>query len=107
MVYEEVVEAVRKTFENSDARNIFEHIAVEVDIVGEVSGAFYIEVAERFATVEPYNYYDHDVLVKASARTIVDIAEGRLNVRDAINDGLVDCSGDIRKLNICLDKLKF
>lgn len=107
MTYEEVVESVRKTFEKSDARNVFEHVAIEVDIVGEAAGAFYIEVAQRFATVEPYNYYDHDGLVKASAQTLVDIAEGRLGVKEAIDKGCLEYSGDIRKLNMCLEKLKF
>ncbi len=45
VTYEQIVQKVRKTFENADAREIFEHVAIEVDIVGEGAGAFYFEVA--------------------------------------------------------------
>ena len=60
VTYEQIVKKVRKTFENADAREIFELVAIEVDIVGEGAGAFYFEVAERACVVEPYNYYNND-----------------------------------------------
>ena len=39
ITYEQIVKKVRKTFENADAREVFEHVAIEVDIVGEGAGA--------------------------------------------------------------------
>ena len=45
MTYEELVLRVRDVYENADAREVFEHIAVQVNVEGEAAGAFYLEVA--------------------------------------------------------------
>ncbi len=106
VTYERIVEAVRNTFENADAREIFEHIAIEVDIVGEGAGAFYIEVAERACTVEPYNYYNHDGRIIATADVILKLAARKMTVRDAWYKGLFQYEGSEVKFNLLLDKLK-
>ena len=40
MTYEEVVRIARDAYEDADARNIFEHIDVQVNVTGEGSGIF-------------------------------------------------------------------
>ena len=55
MTYEELVLRVRDVYENADAREVFEHIAVQVNVEGEAAGAFYLEVADRQVCVEPYD----------------------------------------------------
>ena len=40
-----IIYFVRKTFENADARNVFEHVAIQINVVGEGEGIFYFEVA--------------------------------------------------------------
>ena len=106
ITYEDIVEKVRKTFENADAREIFEHIAIEVDIVGEGAGAFYFEVAERSCLVEPYNYYNHDGRIIATADVILQLASRKLAMRDAWYKGLIKYEGNEVKFNLCLDKIK-
>ena len=98
MTYEEVVYKVRTAYENADARDIFEHIAVQVNIVGEGEGIFYIEVADRHISVEPYDYYDRDALLIMSAETVFAIADGKLSFHDAYHSGVLQCYGNMDKL---------
>ena len=107
MTYEEIVLKVREGFENSDAREIFEHVAVQVNIEGEGSGAFYIEVADRYVSVEPYDYYDRDGLLTTDAETLIALAENRLSMREAYESGAVKVQGNLDKLRMLLKiKLK-
>ena len=106
VTYEQIVSKVRKTFENADAREIFEHVAIEVDIVGEGAGAFYFEVAERACLVEPYNYYNHDGRIIAEADVILKLASKKLKVRDAWYNGQLKYEGNEVKFNLLLDKVK-
>ncbi len=106
VTYEQIVKKVRKTFENADAREIFEHIAIEVDIVGEGAGAFYFEVAQRSCTVEPYNYYNNDGRIIATADVIMQLATKKIKVRDAWLNGLIKFEGNEVKFQLLLDKVK-
>lgn len=98
MTYEEIVEKVRESLENADARDIFEHIAVQVNIIGEGSGAFYVEVANRSISVEPYDYVDRDAMITATGESLITVATGKLAFEDAICNGQFNCDGDMRKI---------
>lgn len=105
MTYEEVVLKVREGLENADAREIYEHVAVQANIVGEGSGAFYIEVAERSVCVEPYDYVDRDGLLTADASTYIAIATGKITAKEAIENGSLRIEGNRDKL-VLLSKIK-
>lgn len=105
MTYDEIVLKVRDAFENADAREIFVHIAVQVNIVGEGSGAFYIEVAGRKVTVEPYDYYDRDGLWTTDAQTLVAISDGKLSLAQAIEQGVLKMEGNMEKMAM-MQKIK-
>ena len=98
MTYEEVVQCARDAYEYADARHIYEHIAVQVNVVGEGAGIFYIEVAERAVCVEPYDYFDRDALLTLTAETVVALANGKVRLLDAINQGLVKIEGNTEKV---------
>jgi hypothetical protein len=106
MTYHEIVDKVRDVFEYADARNIFEHIAIQVNIVGEGAGVMYIEVAERQISVEPYDYYDRDGLVTIDSSVIMDIVEKKYTVKDAFRRGLLTYQGNERKLLACLNSIE-
>ena len=106
VTYEQIVEKVRKTFENADAREVFEHVAIEVDIVGEGAGAFYFEVAQRACVVEPYNYYNNDGRIIATADVILKLAAKKLSVRNAWYSGQIQFEGNEVKFQLLLDKIK-
>ena len=105
MTYEEIVNAVRHTYENADARAIWNHIAIQVNIEGEGSGIFYIEIAERAVSVEPYDYYDRDGLVTASGDVLMAIAHGETTFMEEYKKGTVRVEGNKEKLQE-LKKLK-
>lgn len=98
MTFEDIVGMVRDVYENADARNVFEHAAIQINIEGEAEGVFYIEIADRKVSVEPYDYHDKDALVVTSAQAIFDISDGRHSWKEAKELGLVKLSGDMRKL---------
>lgn len=97
MTYEEIVRRVREVYEYADAREIYEHIALQVNITGEGEGAFYIEVAGRAVCVEPYDYHDRDGLVIAPASTILAIAAGELTYDEALREGKLQIQGNMEK----------
>lgn len=98
MTYEEIVDEVRTAYENADARHIFEHIAVQINIVGEGEGIMYIEIADRKICVEPYDYYDHDALVTVDAQTIHELVLGKLSFHDAYHSGRLNIKGNFEKI---------
>lgn len=106
MTFEQIVYTVRNIFENADARAIFEHIAVQVNIIGEGEGVFYFEIAERQCCVEPYDYYDHDCLLITTGEVLMDLCEERYTIKSALEDGRIQFYGDERKMKLCLDNVK-
>lgn len=105
MTYEDIVAKARQTIENADAREIHEHIAVQINVFGEGEGAFYIEVAERQICVEPYEYYNRDGIFWGSGETIYAIAEGTLKFSQAMQEGKLHYEGNPHKLQL-LEKIK-
>lgn len=106
MTYEDIVYSVRRMFENADARRVHEHIAIQVNVLGEGAGIFYVEVAERHVCVEPYDYYDHDCLLIADSQIIKELCEKKRSIKKAIEEGSVKFEGDQRKWNLCLTQIK-
>lgn len=68
--------------------------------MGEGSGAFYLEVAQRNICVEPYDYHDRDGLITASAQTLCDIADQNISFLDAYEQGALKYEGNMEKLHI-------
>jgi len=106
MTYEQIVEAVRKEFEYADARTVFEHVAIQVNVIGEGEGIFYFEIADRQCCVEPYDYYDRDGLLITSGQVLLDICEKKYSFREALETGRFRYEGDMRKLELCMDNIK-
>ena len=106
MTYEDIVYRVRKVFENADARRVLEHVAIQVNVIGEGEGIFYVEVAERQICVEPYDYYDRDCLLIIPSSVVLDLCDRKYSMKSACETGLVQFFGDKRKWNLCLSKIK-
>ena len=97
MTYEELVKQVKKIAEDADASGIKEHVAFQFNIEGEAAGAFYLEVNDGKAVVEPYEYYDRDVLIKCTAETLLKIVEGKLDPVFAFTMHKIRVEGDLGK----------
>ena len=105
MTYQQIVDRVRDVFEYADARNIFEHIAIQVNITGEGSGIMYVEVAQRQVTVEPYDYYDRDGLITIDSSVLLDICDKKYTLASAYRKGMLSYQGNERKFLACLNNI--
>ncbi len=97
MTYEEIVEKTRELVAKHSFDGIKEHLAVEVDITGEGEGAFYIEIKDNAAYVEPYEYYDNDCKLIVSGDDFLKICGGSLDPVKAFTVGKIKIKGDIEK----------
>lgn len=97
MTYQELVSEIRDIFMQADVSGIKEHIAYQFDIRGEAEGAFYAEVSEGKLYIEPYEYYDRDVLFTTTADTLLNIAEGSMDAIAAFTQGKLQVEGSFDK----------
>ena len=104
MTYEELVEKLKKVYGEHDASKIKDHLAIQFNVRGEAEGALYMEILDGKIYVEPYEYYDRDILVTISAQNLIALAEGKLDVLDAYNNGILQAEGkDLGKALILKD----
>ncbi|MBQ3785856.1 MAG: hypothetical protein II799_01130 [Lachnospiraceae bacterium] len=96
--YLEQVERFRNVYEYADARNIFEHIAIQINVSGEGAGILYMEVADRAVTVEPYDYKDRDGEVFIEGSFVVSFLESGMSFDEAREKNLIRYVGNIKKL---------
>lgn len=97
MTYQELVSEIRDIFMQADVSGIKEHIAYQFDIRGEAEGAFYAEVSEGKLYIEPYEYYDRDVLFTTTADTLLSIAGGNMDAIAAFTQGKLQVEGSFDK----------
>ena len=83
MTYQELVSKLKDTYQEKDASKISEHLAIQFNIQGEAEGALYLEIANGQLHVEPYEYYDRDILVTTSAADLLALAQGSLDILEA------------------------
>lgn len=97
MTYEEIFQTAKAEFMKSDVSQFKEHLAVQVDIIGEGEGAFYIELKDGILHVEPYEYYDRHVKLIATGKNFLKIVDGSLNSVVAYTTGKLQVEGDLGK----------
>lgn len=97
MTYEELVEKTREVFGMADASSIEGHVAYQFNITGEAEGAFYLEISDGQIHIEPYEYYDRDVLFVTTAANLIKIGLGELDPVWAFTTGKLKVEGNIDK----------
>lgn len=97
MTYEELVKQAKDNYCTTDASKIAEHVAIQFNITGDAAGAFYLEIKDGQVFVEPYEYYDRDVIVTCDAETLIKIAEGKLAMEAAYLTGKIKAEGNLGK----------
>lgn len=109
MTYAEYFSMVKSEFMGADVSDIADHLAYQFQITGEASGIFYVEIKEGKLYVEPYEYYDRDVIFTATADTFSDIVSGRLDPVMAFTLQKLKVEGDFDKalrLNELIKRVK-
>ncbi len=98
--YTEMVEKIRSVYEYADARNIFEHVAIQINVSGQGAGISYLEVADRAVCVEPYDYKDRDGEVFVDGLVMIELLEKGIGFDTAREKGLVRYEGNLKKLKV-------
>ena len=109
MTYEEMFSQVKAELMAADVSHIHEHLAYQFNITGEAGGSFYIEVKDGRLYVEPYEYFNRDVIFTCSAKTLEKIARGSQNPVLAVTLGKLKVEGSIEKalkLKDVIDSIK-
>jgi len=99
MTYEEIVGFVQKKAAKADVKAL-DPVAIQVDIIGEGEGAFYVAINDGKIQVEPYEYFDHDAKLVTSAEDLKAILEGKEDASDALNSGKIRIEGDQSKIAV-------
>lgn len=108
MKYEEIVQRVKDNFTYADVSDYKKHLAIQFNITGEGEGAFYVELNDGSVDVQPYEYYDRDVIFTMSAVDLFSMIDGDLDATKAYLSGQIGVSNvpaalEVKKL---LDDLK-
>lgn len=99
MTYEELVERVRVATRKTRVSKGVGHMAFQFNVEGEAEGAFYVELSDGKVNVEPYEYYDRDLIIVTSADVIIRMLEGKLQSRAAYSDGQLRIHGAVEALD--------
>ncbi len=96
MTFIEQFEVIKKKTAKLDASSLPHDLAMQVNLTDEdCGGTFYVaNIGGNFA-VEPYDYYDHTVMLTLASKVFLDVITGKLDATDAIFRGLVDIQGNI------------
>lgn len=97
MTYEEIFEKSKEHILSQAPEGLEGHLAVQVNIIGEGEGAFYIELLNGKVYVEPYEYYDRDCIFIITAEDFLAICEGTLDPVAAFTKGKLKIDGSIDK----------
>lgn len=97
MTYEEIVAYAKKKIADADVSGHKGHLAVQVNITGEGEGAFYVELNDDTVAVEPYEYFDRDAILIASADVFKDIMDGKKDAVAAYLTGGLKVEGSLEK----------
>ena len=97
MTFEEIFEKSKEKLLKSDVSDVGGHLAVQINIEGEGSGAFYIELSDGKLRVEPYEYNDRDCKFILSAKNFLKLADGKLDAVVAFTLGKLKIEGSLEK----------
>lgn len=106
MTYEELVQTVKDAAAKADASNIKDHVAFQFNVTGDAAGAFYLEIKDGKVNVEPYEYYDRNVLVTSSAENIIKIMNGKMDPVLAFTLHKIKVEGDLGKALVLKEIIK-
>lgn len=97
MTYQEIFQKSKDIILDNDVSDIKEHLAIEVDIIGEGEGAFYIELKDGKIYMEPYDYHDNDCKLIITGDDFLDMCSGNLDPVKAFTNGKLKIKGNIDK----------
>ena len=100
MTYEELVTKVKEATRNARVSKAVGHVAFQFNIRGEAEGAFYLEICDGRIIVEPYEYYDRDVVIETTADVLIQMLEDGLLPRIAFANDQLNAYGNVDQLEV-------
>lgn len=100
MTYEELVGKVKEATKTARVSKTVGHIAFQFNVEGEGHGAFYLEISDGKINVEPYEYFDRDLIIVSTADIITQMLKGDLLPMDAFANSQIKVYGDVKQLNV-------
>lgn len=98
MTFEQAFLKVKEKFEKADASSVAD-FAIQVTLTDDdCGGTFYAEVKEGKLAVEPYDYYDNDVVLDITKSALLAVLAGRTTLDKAIASGEAIVQGDASKI---------
>lgn len=97
MTFFEVFNEVKNTFSQADISDYKGHLALQINLTGDGEGKFYVELNNGVLNIEPYEYFDRDVIFTVSADNFLKIINGKLDPVSAFTVGDLKVDGDIEK----------
>ena len=97
MTFFDIFNQVKETFMKADVSDYNGHLALQVNMTGEGEGRFYAELNNGTLSVEPYEYYDRDVLFTVDSKDFMKIVNGNLDPVIAFTVGKLKIDGDLGK----------
>ncbi|MBQ8942179.1 MAG: hypothetical protein IJ062_10125 [Firmicutes bacterium] len=77
MTYEDMFTKASERLSKAKVKDISEHIAVQFNVLGDGSGAFYAEIADGKINVQPYDYKDNDICVNIDSKELIAALENK------------------------------
>lgn len=100
MTYNELVTKVKEATKTARVSKTVGHIAFQFNIEGEAHGAFYLEISDGKINVEPYEYYDRDLIIVTTADMIDKMLNGDISPLEAYTNEQIKVYGDVKQLKI-------
>lgn len=97
MTYHELFRYIKEKLIDTDVSSFDYDVAYQFNVRGKGEGAFYAEIKNNVLSIEPYEYYDRNVIFECDSQILVDIADGKLDPTDAIISGTLRFEGDKSK----------
>ncbi len=97
MTYEEILKKVEEAFGSADVSNYEDHLALQINIVGEGAGIFYTEINQGKLYIAPFDYKDNNAVLIANGSDIIDIFSGNITEAEALTAGKLTVEGDLAK----------
>ena len=96
MNFEELLAKVRATASTVDVSG-HDFLAVQVNLTGDASGVFYVEVKDGRISVEPYEYNDRQCTITMASKDFLKLMEGKMDPVLAFTLGKLKVDGDVGK----------
>lgn len=96
MQFNEVLEEVRSKIKDVDISGVG-FLAVQVNLTGEASGVFYVEIKDGRVNVEPYEYIDRSCGLTISGENFLKLISRKLDPVAAYTTGKLKVDGDVGK----------